>query len=102
MADERTQEPEAPASPPNGSPYAVALRLLDKHGPITAIAAFLIYFLTQTLMGAVAKQGETLETHVKHAQTAERINRFLLRSICLNAADNETERSRCLVAEDEP
>ena len=77
--------------------------LIRKHGPMTIIALGLTLWLTRSVSSDMKEQTEAisanaaaLQRHDAESKLADQETRFFLRQICVNTADNESERAACI------
>ncbi len=72
------------------------VRVLLRLGVTASIAVFLVYFVTQTVAIDVRATREdvkvTRELLLEHMTE----QRFLLRAICINVAQNDAQRANCI------
>ena len=86
------------ALPNNNGPYT---RFISRVGVPSAIALWLIYFLTSQLLGAVQSHAlESRQLIQAHSVSSDSLLQQILlvsRQICLNTAETDSDRSGCLV-----
>lgn len=75
------------AQPQNASPWE---RILTKYGAATAIALFMVYWLTSGVSGDVRTLREDVKSHISETN-------FYLRAICVNVATTEGQRANCII-----
>ena len=70
-------------------PPAFYERILSKYGLPTAIALFLIYWVTSDVSGTMRAMQATLNEHMSESA-------YYLRAICLHVSKDEAERAECV------
>jgi len=75
-------------TPQTGQPWWAAL--MAKYGPMTAIAVFLIWWLTSVVAASLGTIQTSLTEHV-------RATNVYLRAVCLHTARTTAERDDCPV-----
>lgn len=65
-------------------------RTLSKYGLATALAIFFVYWITSDVSGTMRSIKDTLDGHI--TETA-----YYLRAICINTAQDDAQRSACVV-----
>jgi hypothetical protein len=75
-------------------------RFIAQVGIPSAIALYLVYFLTSQLLGAVETHAQESRTSIaQHSASSDELLRQILsvsRQICLNTAETDSARSGCL------
>jgi hypothetical protein len=76
------------------------IRAASALGVPSLIAVGLAWWLTMFMSGALLRIEQKIDHHeAARAKDSQQMNGFLY-AICLNTADNETERARCAIALD--
>lgn len=73
-------------------------QLAVKFGPGWALAAILVYFLMASVSTAQSDIKSALTQHITDMKLDAQRSGFLLKAICLNGADSESERATCAEA----
>lgn len=69
-------------------------------GATTVIALYLVWWMTNDFNERLMRMEQTIATHEAHRQQdTQQVNAFLY-AICLNAANDDTQRARCAIALD--
>lgn len=62
----------------------------NKYGVAAVLAVFLTYWMANDVAGMLRKLDSELTEHVSETN-------YLLRGICLNTAESESERANCIL-----
>lgn len=72
-----------------GSRDTALLTSLQKYGLATAIACFLIWWVTQDVSGTIRDIQTSLDQHISESA-------YYLRGICLNTSNTDAQRANCI------